>query len=114
MSDSNAAIEKIANREYEYGFVTDIEDGPFIPPGPRPRRSSASSPSKKHEPGVAARVALEGAEDASMEMLAGGEPPSRRWAMVSYPEIDYQDMSTTRRPSSRRSSRASTRSTPSC
>ena len=28
----NAAIEKIANREYEYGFVTEIEED-RIPPG---------------------------------------------------------------------------------
>ncbi len=31
-SSSNAALEKLANREYEYGFVTDIESD-TIPPG---------------------------------------------------------------------------------
>jgi len=87
MSTSTDTIEALANREYKYGFVTEIEQE-FIPKGLNEdvvRMISA----KKHEPAWMLEWRLKAYRHwASLEQSAG-EP---KWANVHYPPIDYQDI----------------------
>jgi Fe-S cluster assembly protein SufB len=80
---STAAVEALANREYKYGFVTDIE-AETIPRGLSEdivRMISA----KKNEP----VWLLEWRLKAFRHWLTMTEP---EWANVQYPKIDYQDI----------------------
>lgn len=80
---STAAVEALANREYKYGFVTDIE-AETIPRGLNEdivRMISA----KKNEP----EWLLEWRLKAFRHWLTMTEP---EWANVQYPKIDYQDI----------------------
>lgn len=80
---STAAVEALANREYKYGFVTDIE-AETIPRGLNEdivRMISA----KKNEP----EWLLEWRLKAFRHWLTMTEP---EWANVNYPKIDYQDI----------------------
>ncbi|MBW2268532.1 MAG: Fe-S cluster assembly protein SufB [Deltaproteobacteria bacterium] len=85
MSDSNAAIEKIANREYEYGFVTDIDED-RIAPGLSEEVVRLIS-AKKAEPEWLLEWRLK-ALHRFLEMLEKHQEPS--WANVDYPAIDFQ------------------------
>src|SRR5262245_10848084 len=78
-----SAIEAIANREYKYGFVTDIESE-VIQRGLNEGVIRAIS-EKKNEP----EWMLEWRLKAYRQWLQMEEPV---WANVNYPKIDYQDI----------------------
>jgi Fe-S cluster assembly protein SufB len=86
MSDATA-LEQLANREYRYGFTTDIEQE-FIPKGLSEETVRLIS-AKKREPDWLLAWRLK-AYRRFLELLAGEKEPT--WAMVDYPKIDYQDM----------------------
>ena len=83
MSTEQSTIESLANREYKYGFVTDIE-ADAAPRGLNEDIIRLIS-SKKGEP----EWLLEWRLKAYRHWLTMEEP---RWANVSYPPIDYQDI----------------------
>jgi Fe-S cluster assembly protein SufB len=83
----NAELRDLAAKEYEYGFVTDIETEK-IPKGLSEDVVRLIS-AKKQEPAWLLEWRLK-AYRRFVQMLAAGHHP--RWAQVSYPEIDYQDM----------------------
>lgn len=76
-------IEELANREYKYGFVTDIE-ADSLPPGLNEDVIRAIS-AKKEEP----EFMLEWRLKAYRHWLTMEEPV---WPNVSYPKINYQDI----------------------
>jgi Fe-S cluster assembly protein SufB len=80
-------IEQLADREYEYGFVTEIEEE-RAPKGLSEDIVRLIS-SKKNEPEWLLAWRLR-AYERFLEMLAQEKEPT--WAMVRYPRIDYQDM----------------------
>ncbi len=79
----NPEIEKLAEREYEWGFVTDIEQEK-IPPGLDESVIKLIS-AKKNEP----EWMLEWRLKAYAQWQKMTEPT---WALVNYPPIDYQDI----------------------
>jgi Fe-S cluster assembly protein SufB len=81
MTTDPNSIEHLANREYKYGFVTDIE-ADTVPPGLNEDIIRLIS-SRKHEP----EFMLEWRLQAYRQWTKMTEP---RWAHVSYPQIDYQ------------------------
>ena len=81
-------LEKLANREYQYGFITDIEQE-NDPAGPL-RGHGAADLREEERARVAARVAPQGATGASSRCSRRRREPT--WAKVDYPKIDYQDM----------------------
>jgi Fe-S cluster assembly protein SufB len=81
MSTETNAIETLANREYKYGFVTEIE-ADSAPPGLNEDIIRLIS-AKKHEP----EWLLEWRLRAYRHWLTVKEPT---WANVHYPPIDYQ------------------------
>jgi len=83
MSTQAETIEHLANREYAFGFTTEIEQE-TLPPGLDEKTVRLIS-AKKHEPAWMLAWRLE-AFRAWQQMR---EP---NWAMVKYPEIDYQAM----------------------
>jgi Fe-S cluster assembly protein SufB len=83
MSTEQSAIEDLANQEYKYGFVTDIESD-VAPKGLNEDIVRLIS-SKKQEPAWL----LEWRLKAYRHWLTMKEP---RWPNVSYPAIDYQNM----------------------
>ncbi len=84
MSDQAQAVETLANKEYQHGFVTDI-DADTVPPGLNEDVIALIS-SKKEEPDWL----LEWRLQAYRQWLGMSEP---RWAHVHYPPIDYQAVS---------------------
>jgi Fe-S cluster assembly protein SufB len=87
-SSSNVDLEKLANREYQYGFVTDIESD-TIPPGLDEGVVRLIS-DKKNEPEWLLEWRLK-ALRRFLEMVEHDEEPT--WAKVEYPKIDYQAIS---------------------
>jgi len=86
MSESaNATLEKLAEREYQYGFVTDIESE-SVPPGLDESIVRLIS-SKKNEPEWLLAWRLKALER-FLRLAADATEPT--WAMVDYPKIDYQ------------------------
>jgi Fe-S cluster assembly protein SufB len=83
VSDSSNTIETLANREYQWGFVTDIE-ADAIPRGLSEDVIRLIS-AKKSEPDWL----LEWRLKAYRHWLTLTEPT---WANVHYPKIDYQDI----------------------
>ena len=85
-----ATLEEFANREYEWGFITDIE-ADSAPPGLNEEIIRFIS-AKKDEP----EFMLEWRLKAYRHWLKMDDPtrgkPSERWAKVDYPEIDYQSI----------------------
>jgi Fe-S cluster assembly protein SufB len=79
-----STIELLANREYKYGFVTDIESD-TIPKGLTEDTIRLIS-SKKNEP----EWMLEFRLKAFRQWLKMKEP--KRWPNIKYPEVDYQDI----------------------
>ena len=79
---SATVIEEVAARDYEYGFVTDI-DSEFAPKGLNEDIVRFIS-AKKNEP----EWLLEWRLTAYRHWLTMTEP---EWAFVEYPEIDFQD-----------------------
>ncbi len=84
MSTEQNTIEELANREYKYGFVTDIE-ADTVPRGLSEEIIRLIS-SKKREPAWM----LEWRLKAFRHWLTMNEPTS--WPNVKYPPIDYQDI----------------------
>jgi len=83
VSSSTETIEQLANREYKYGFVTDIETD-SVPPGLSEDVIRLIS-AKKQEP----QFMLEWRLRAYQHWLSMREPT---WAKVTYPPIDYQNI----------------------
>src|SRR5512142_3268901 len=83
MSTENNTIEELANREYKYGFVTDIE-AETVPKGLNENIIRLIS-EKKGEPAWM----LEWRLKAYRHWLTMEEP---KWSNVHYPPIDYQDL----------------------
>ena len=83
-------LEEFASRDYEWGFVTDIE-ADSAPPGLNEEIIRFIS-AKKEEP----EFMLEWRLKAYRQWLEMEDPtrraPSERWAKVSYPDIDYQSV----------------------
>ncbi|MEX1312513.1 MAG: Fe-S cluster assembly protein SufB [Candidatus Sulfomarinibacteraceae bacterium] len=84
MTEQTKIIEDFANREYEHGFVTDVEQDTF-PPGLDESVVRAIS-AKKSEPEWMTEWRLK----AYRRWLEMTEPS---WAKVDYPKIDYQGIS---------------------
>lgn len=82
MTTNSETIEQLANREYKFGFITDIEQE-TIPKGLSEDTVRLIS-AKKDEP----EWLLEWRLKAYRHWLTLEEPS---WAKVSYPPIDYQD-----------------------
>jgi Fe-S cluster assembly protein SufB len=80
----STAVELLANREYKYGFVTDIESD-SIPKGLSEDTVRLIS-AKKNEP----EWMLEFRLKAFRQWLTMKEP--NYWANFKYPKIDYQDI----------------------
>lgn len=78
-----STLEALANREYRYGFVTDIE-ADVVPPGLNEDVIRTIS-AKKNEP----EFMLEWRLKAYRHWLTMEEP---KWAHVHYPPIHYQDI----------------------
>jgi Fe-S cluster assembly protein SufB len=83
-SSSESSVESLVNREYRYGFVTDIESE-VIPRGLGEDVVRLIS-AKKHEPEWMTEWRLK----AYRRWLEMREP--HHWANISYPPIDYQDI----------------------
>src|SRR5262245_11395495 len=83
MKTETHTVEELANREYKYGFVTDIESE-AVPPGLDEDRIRLIS-AKKGEPDFM----LEWRLKSYRHWLTMREPT---WANVKYPKIDYQDI----------------------
>jgi Fe-S cluster assembly protein SufB len=83
MSSAEKSIEAIANQEYKYGFVTEIETD-AVPRGLTEDTIRLIS-AKKNEP----EFMLEWRLKAFRHWLTMEEPT---WANVHYPKIDYQDI----------------------
>ncbi|HCV43191.1 MAG TPA: Fe-S cluster assembly protein SufB, partial [Bacteroidetes bacterium] len=83
MSTDSNTIEELANREYKYGFVTDIESDT----APRGLNEDTVRfiAAKKNEP----EWLIEWRLKAYRHWLTMEEPT---WPNVHYPKIDYQDM----------------------
>ncbi len=80
-------IERLANREYRYGFTTPIDED-RIPKGLSEETVRMIS-AKKNEPAWLLEWRLK-AYRRFLELLAEHREPT--WAAVTYPKIDYQDM----------------------
>ncbi|HIL01070.1 MAG TPA: Fe-S cluster assembly protein SufB [Myxococcales bacterium] len=85
MATENPELNRLANEEYKYGFVSDIE-ADQIPPGLSEDVVRLIS-AKKEEPSWLLDFRLK-ALTRFREMLAEKHEPD--WAKVDYPEIDYQ------------------------
>jgi len=83
----NADLRRLVDREYEYGFVTDIE-AESIPPGLSEEVVRLIS-AKKNEPEWLLEFRLK-ALRRFFELLESEAEPT--WANVHYPKIDYQDI----------------------
>ncbi|MFP8874621.1 MAG: Fe-S cluster assembly protein SufB, partial [Myxococcota bacterium] len=87
MSGSDPTLERLTNQDYQYGFVTDIGTD-SIPPGLDENVVRLIS-EKKNEPEWLLDWRLK-ALRRFLELLEREEQPT--WAMVDYPEIDYQNI----------------------
>lgn len=81
MTTATSTIQDLANREYQHGFVTDIETE-TVPPGLNEDIVRTIS-AKKHEPDFMLQWRLK----AYRHWLTMKEP---RWPNVHYPKIDFQ------------------------
>src|SRR5438309_7010037 len=87
MSTTAKTVEALVNREYEWGFVTDIE-ADVIPAGLNEDVVRLIS-SKKGEPEFMLEWRLRAFRHWVKMGTAAGEPT---WANVTYPPIDYQSV----------------------
>ena len=87
MSTATSTIEALANREYKYGFVTDIE-ADTLPKGLTEDVIRIIS-AKKQEPPFMLEWRLKAYRHWAKMARSEGEP---KWANVKYPPIDYQDI----------------------
>ena len=87
MSTSTDTIEALANQEYKYGFVTDVE-ADTIPKGLSEDVIRLIS-AKKKEPSFMLEWRLKAYRYWATLEKEDAEP---KWANISYPPIDYQDI----------------------
>src|SRR5947209_3344673 len=87
MSTTTKTVEALVNREYEWGFVTDIE-ADVIPAGLNEDVVRLIS-SKKSGPAFMLEWRLRAFRHWLKMGTAAGEP---KWANVTYPPIDYQSV----------------------
>jgi Fe-S cluster assembly protein SufB len=87
MATETSTIELLANQEYKYGFVTDIE-ADQIPPGLNEDVIRTIS-AKKNEPEFMLEWRLKAYRSWVKMEASEGEPT---WAKVSYPKIDYNEI----------------------
>ena len=85
MKTATNTVEDLARREYQYGFVTDIE-ADTIPPGLSEEIIRFIS-AKKNEPEFMLEWRLKAYRHWAKLEKSQAEP---KWAMVHYPPIDYQ------------------------
>src|SRR2546425_11370880 len=85
MDSTARTIEALANREYQFGFVTDI-DADTLPPGLNEDVIRLIS-AKKHEPQFMLDWRLRAYRHWVKLERSDAVP---RWANVKYPPIDYQ------------------------
>src|SRR5262245_56806591 len=85
MADTAKTLEALANREYPYGFVTEVE-ADTIPPGLSEDVIRLIS-AKKAEPDFMREWRLRAYRHCSELERTASEP---RWANVTFPPIDYQ------------------------
>ena len=83
----NAELRSLAERDYKYGFSTDI-DTDELPPGLNENVVRVIS-AKKNEPEWLLDFRLKALERFYQMQAEFTEP---KWAMVDYPEINYQDI----------------------
>ena len=84
MSTSESSVESLVNREYQYGFVTDIESDTIARGLSEDVIRLISS--KKQEPAWL----LEWRLKAYRRWLEMTEP--HHWANITYPAFDYHDV----------------------
>jgi Fe-S cluster assembly protein SufB len=87
MSTTAKTLEALANREYKWGFVSDI-DADALPPGLTEEVVRAIS-AKKKEPEFMLEWRLRAYRHWLKMERSAGEP---KWANVTYPAIDYQQI----------------------
>jgi Fe-S cluster assembly protein SufB len=87
MSTTAKTLEALANREYKWGFVSDIE-ADALPPGLTEDVVRAIS-AKKREPEFMLEWRLRAYRHWLKMECSAGEP---KWANVTYPPIDYQQI----------------------
>src|SRR5438128_3329865 len=87
MSTTAKTLEALANREYKWGFVSDIE-ADALPPGLTEDVVRAIS-AKKKEPEFMLEWRLRAYRHWLKMERSSGEP---KWANVTYPPIDYQQI----------------------
>ena len=87
MSTTVKTLEALANREYKWGFVSDIE-ADALPPGLTEDVVHAIS-AKKNEPEFMLEWRLRAYRHWLKMERSAGEP---KWANVTYPPIDYQQI----------------------
>ena len=87
MSTTAKTLEALANREYKWGFVSDIE-ADALPPGLTEDVVHAIS-AKKNEPEFMLEWRLRAYRHWLRMERSAGEP---KWANVTYPPIDYQQI----------------------
>ncbi len=87
MSSSQKTIEALANQEYKYGFVTEIESD-TAPRGLNEDIVRLIS-TKKNEPEFMLEWRLKAYRHWVKMERSEGEP---KWANIKYPPIDYQDI----------------------
>src|SRR5262249_41679417 len=85
MSTPTKTLEALANRDYKWGFVSDIE-ADTLPPGLNEDVIRLIS-AKKAEPDFMLEWRLRAYRHWSQLERRAGEP---KWANVTYPPIDYQ------------------------
>ncbi len=88
MASDRQTIDRLTSQEYEYGFVTDIEQE-TIPPGLSEEVVRLIS-AKKREPEFLLQWRLK-AYRHFVKLLAEGKEP--HWAKADYPPINYQEIS---------------------
>jgi Fe-S cluster assembly protein SufB len=87
MSTTAKTLEALANRQYQWGFVSDIE-ADALPPGLTEDVVRAIS-AKKKEPEFMLQWRLRALRHWLKMERSAGEP---KWANVTYPPIDYQQI----------------------
>ena len=90
MSGEVKQLEELAESDYKYGFVTDIEQD-SAPPGLNEDTIRFIS-AKKKEPEWLVEWRLKAYHHWLKMDDPTRRPKSRQWARVTYPDIDYQDI----------------------
>lgn len=90
MSAEMEELEQLANQDYKYGFVTDIEQE-SAPPGLNEDIIGFIS-AKKEEPEWLLDWRLKAYNNWQKMVDPTHAKPSEQWVMADYPQIDYQDI----------------------